>query len=716
MHRIRSEASWRVVRSLAVLLALGGIVEGRQCTGQPGAEAWSGPYDWRSQLVFGYGQAQVCGELEISHAALIPRGILRGKVLIWRKERTNTPPTCIDSDTDVTWIYDPSNPTELLPINQALNSDIFCGGLSWDRHGQLIVCGGVPTPECLPTGDCGTTTCILPVETYRFRPQQLDAGITPGGKIVLTGNPWKQLGSMLIRRYYPTVITLGKTQLYRSDDFDQFGPPGSMEDAPLPLSTTMVAGGPACGGGEGNEYWELLPPALTGTTPWEAAFIPKNPTLEDPDYAPKLNSPNFAYFPPPTGSGYDPYERPAGLTNPLGKTTAQPVLDSYPRMYLTSFKSQILVCGDVDTSSTPANAAGSVWVIKPRFTSAGSPNYWQSLNGPIGPSNWHDSFYDTAVLLHEFLPGAIPNHDRVLMFGGARNLSGTWTVNDSVWEFDKNESSPNEPIIDGTWEEKRSSSPDFKRLYANAVVLPTGDIFVEGGTSTDDTTGHSASPTSTPFYTPFIYDPEADFTYQGTIYPQSAPNIPAGAQFPTARLYHHVALLLPDGRVFVAGGRPPKANGANLMEPDYPLPRFSGEVFSPPYLDFATLQRTRPRFESPLPPASVNFGDTFQVTVRHDLDATEGDIDAIILLRPAAVTHHWDADQRYIELVFSPNNDAQNDGTEVVESFTVQAPADTLGPAGYYMLFVVEDDNPGLSACTIEGHRVPSVAHFLNIQ
>lgn len=87
-------------------------------------------------------------------------------------------------------------------------------------------------------------------------------------------------------------------------------------------------------------------------------------------------------------------------------------------------------------------------------------------------------------------------------------------------------------------------------------------------------------------------------------------------------------------------------------------------------------------------------------------------IDAVVLLRPAAVTHHFDNDQRYIELSFFTQN-PMGDPQLTQEDLVITAPDKSLGPAGYYMLFVIETDGLGSQ---YEGHRVPSLAQFINIQ
>jgi hypothetical protein len=77
-------------------------------------------------------------------------------------------------------------------------------------------------------------------------------------------------------------------------------------------------------------------------------------------------------------------------------------------------------------------------------------------------------------------------------------------------------------------------------------------------------------------------------------------------------------------------------------------------------------------------------------------------VDAIVLLRPAAITHAFNADQRYIELGWSGS---QWNTRHTIETFTMSGLSDDLGPPGYYMLYVVEHDAPG--------HRSPSAATFL---
>ena len=76
----------------------------------------------------------------------------------------------------------------------------------------------------------------------------------------------------------------------------------------------------------------------------------------------------------------------------------------------------------------------------------------------------------------------------------------------------------------------------------------------------------------------------------------------------------------------------------------------------------------------------------------------------VVLLRPAAVTHHFDYDQRYIELKI--NNFVYNQWNPTDVEIHIESPQEDLGPAGYYMLFALEKEN---------GKRVPSEAVFIKL-
>jgi hypothetical protein len=132
------------------------------------------------------------------------------------------------------------------------------------------------------------------------------------------------------------------------------------------------------------------------------------------------------------------------------------------------------------------------------------------------------------------------------------------------------------------------------------------------------------------------------------------------------RLYHTTALLLPDGRVLVAGSGEPAATG---LSDD-----LTAEIFSPPYLfNPDGTPATRPVISSV--PARLAYGATFTVGT-----ASAAQITKVMLIRLSAVTHAFDMNQRGHALGFSAGSG----------SLTVTAPSNNrLAPPGHYMLFIV---------------------------
>jgi hypothetical protein len=193
------------------------------------------------------------------------------------------------------------------------------------------------------------------------------------------------------------------------------------------------------------------------------------------------------------------------------------------------------------------------------------------------------------------------------------------------------------------------------RAFHNSTMLPDGTVLITGGGSALD--GHDVTKA---VFAAELWSPTTE-TWR-TLASASVP-----------RLYHSTALLLPDGRVLSAGS----GNDTGAVD------QTRGQIFSPPYL----FKGARPTITSA--PDVIAYGGTFLVQTP---DAAS--IASVSLIRPGAVTHAFDEDQRYLSLAF----------TASAGMLSIQAPANAnLAPPGYYMLFLVGTNG------------VPSVASFVRL-
>ncbi|MEU4658882.1 kelch motif-containing protein [Streptomyces sp. NPDC023723] len=188
--------------------------------------------------------------------------------------------------------------------------------------------------------------------------------------------------------------------------------------------------------------------------------------------------------------------------------------------------------------------------------------------------------------------------------------------------------------------------------YLNSVIMPDDTVFTSNGSS--DYRGRSASN----ILKAQVYDPKSNAFHEA-----ASPAV--------GRNYHSEALLLPDGRVATFGSDPLFDDQQNTK-----LGHFEQrmEVFTPPALHRNTA--ARPVLKDG--PKTVDAGQ--RVTYR---TAHPDRIAKARLMRPSAVTHTTDVEQRSIEL----------DVTKKGKAVTFDIPKDrALVPPGWYMLFVTDAD------------------------
>ncbi|GGM56645.1 hypothetical protein GCM10012275_29750 [Longimycelium tulufanense] len=188
------------------------------------------------------------------------------------------------------------------------------------------------------------------------------------------------------------------------------------------------------------------------------------------------------------------------------------------------------------------------------------------------------------------------------------------------------------------------------KMYISAVLLPDGKVFETGGAL------HN----------------RADEVFEASMFdPLTNTFTPGMATDPVPRGYHSSAFLLPDGRVMAVGNNPGDGSFDQRLS-----------FYSPPYL----FQGPRPRITE-LASQEWRYGSTQHITV-------DQQVSRAALIRPAAVTHSSDPNQRYVALPMTVR------GNEIDLNVTSNP---NLAPPGWYMLFVTNDKG------------VPSVAKWVHL-
>jgi PKD domain./Domain of unknown function (DUF1929)./Glyoxal oxidase N-terminus. len=240
---------------------------------------------------------------------------------------------------------------------------------------------------------------------------------------------------------------------------------------------------------------------------------------------------------------------------------------------------------------------------------------------------------------------------RVMILGGGRNPATATTE-----IIDLSQTTPK-------WRETPKMSKP--RTTLNAVLLPNGEVLALGGSA--------------------VYQKPSTASLAADLFnPQTETMAPAGSTA-YARLYHSVALLLPDATVMVAGNDPPGVTYDKHIE-----------IYSPPYLytidaSGQAIPAVRPEISDA--PKTIGYAQAFPVKTP---DAPN--IKSVVLMRPGSPTHAFDMEQRMIGLSYNVV-DEEFPGTLMV----MGPPNSNIAPPGYYMVFILTDKG------------VPSIARFVQL-
>ncbi|KAK9069896.1 hypothetical protein SSX86_010292 [Deinandra increscens subsp. villosa] len=236
-------------------------------------------------------------------------------------------------------------------------------------------------------------------------------------------------------------------------------------------------------------------------------------------------------------------------------------------------------------------------------------------------------------------------------------------------------------VITGNQPRWRMETMPGPRVMSDMLILPTGDILIINGAKRGCAGWDSASH---PAFEPYLYRPDHK----------------AGERFqvlkPTkiARLYHSSAVLLPDGRVLVAGGNP---NNEYISHGVAHPTELRLQALVPGYMT-ARLDHLRPKNVTVTYSQGANGvanGNVFGVSFRLRLGTELSNL-TVVAYAPPFTTHSLSMNQRMVRLACLSTE--MGGEADTVVATVVAPPSIYVAPPGFYMLTVVNGGVPSRSA------------------
>lgn len=587
-----------------------------------------------------YGHWQLLSVPEKYRVRAIHAALLRtGKVLLIAGSGNDE--KRFDAGTFDTLLWDPAKDTfKLIPTPE----DLFCGGHSQLPGGSMLVAGGTARYEVLKGK---VERAAGPMLVKNENPDR--ARRFPKGTVFRAPDGKRYRATRAFRLEPATKKTVPKNKKGKNHENGKNAPGKVVVTA----SETRVFVEAVTKGKVGlrSKPAQYAIEGLTGQTARDVYGLAQAMTLDKQDY----QGINAAYEFDPESERYIPVD-------PMDESRWYPTL-------VTLADGRVLSVSGLDDVGQIINGINEIydpktrkWSKAPRryfptypalFLTKGGKLFYSGSNAGYGPADkgrvpglWdlrRNSFQpvpgltdadQTETSTSVLLPPA--QDQKVMILGGG-----------GVGESPK--STPRTAVVDLTKSPQRYvQGPDLPQgtRYLSSVLLPDDTVFTTGGSrdyrGKGDSDVHRAQ----------FYSPRSNSFHK--------------AADPTVgRNYHSSALLLPDGRVATFGSDPLYADRANTQPGTFER---RVEIYSPPYL----FAKDRPVLGAG--PKELRRGGRATFRTRHPEHIARAR-----LMRPSAVTHTTDVEQRSIQLGIARQRGA----------VTLTVPHDrTLTPPGWYMLFV----------------------------
>ncbi|KAG2676011.1 hypothetical protein I3760_12G032300 [Carya illinoinensis] len=296
----------------------------------------------------------------------------------------------------------------------------------------------------------------------------------------------------------------------------------------------------------------------------------------------------------------------------------------------------------------------------PRIPKVGARNYPSSGSSVILPLDYKNKFQKVEVMV---CGGSTPGAFRAANEG----------------RFLKGLSSCGRMVITGNKHKWNMENMPGPRLLNDMLVLPTGHVLIINGAKRGCAGWNNARNAS---LQPYLYTPHQKLGRRFSVL--KATRIP--------RMYHSSAILLPDGRVLVAGSNP--NNRYTFRNVAYPT-ELRLQAFVPHYMD-RQYHHYRPQN------VTINYAPGKNYGVKHGeefgvgfwLDRKPSKDLEFNVYAPPFTTHSISMNQRMLKLRCRTMVTV---GGGRINALVEAPPSPDVAPSGYYMLTVVNNGTPSSS-------------------
>ncbi|XP_018833321.1 aldehyde oxidase GLOX-like [Juglans regia] len=296
----------------------------------------------------------------------------------------------------------------------------------------------------------------------------------------------------------------------------------------------------------------------------------------------------------------------------------------------------------------------------PQIPGAGSRNYPSSGSSVILPLDHRDGFQKVEVMV----------------CGGA--ASGAYKAA-GEGRYLKGLSSCGRMVITGNKHKWNMENMPGPRLLNDMLILPTGDILIINGAQSGCGGSNNARNAS---LQPYLYKPNSRLGRRFSVLKSTK----------IARMYHSTAIVLPDGRILVAGSNPNNRYASRNVA--YPT-ELRLQAFVPQYMG-REYHNNRPIN------VTIHYGDHGEDGVKYgrefrvgfSLGTKPSNGVEFNVYAPPVTTHSISMNQRMLKLKCRSMERAKDGRMDAI----VQAPpSSNVAPPGYFMLTVVNGGIPSIS-------------------